>query len=996
VADTFICYARVDQDFALKLRDCLVAYQRQPWIDLREIPPTAEWWEEIRAGIEVSDSFLFIVSSDSCASQECRRELSHAEANGKRLIPIIHRPVRPEELPRSIAKLQWVSFFETPFDSAAQSLLQALSLDLEFRRSHTAILLRALQWDQNTRDLNYLLRGTELQHAIEWLAKAPSIDAPRPVALQDEFIGASRECELKRSLVVPLATQTVELTEKHPELGETAALLAYQAHVYRRATAASGAEWVDKALRTGLSTAHLGGSLPVCVKRVYAISFSSTGRWLAVGGQNGNIEIWDLTQCDAVVALLRGREPQARTVLTGENDVLWLAFGSKNKAVIAVCGKPAQFGWHSDTPYSGPVVLWPDRASADVSSTVIGRARLVTGPGGLTTTPLFAIACSPDNRLLAYWTGDDVQVIDLMAATKKVQPTQSDILVQRIAVGPCRTLAFTDDNSALIVVELDGRITITGIDSQSHESVEILAGGCLRQVSSRDSLRLPAVALNANGKKLAISRSHRYSGDHISVCNLGAPTKNVEHGLGGIASCRAMVFAPDSESLVVSGDSEIRAFDVRRPGADPLILRSADVQSLALNSAGDLVAAGGDRVRLWRMRPAEATCTIVHTYPHCVRTVVFSPDRTTLASCGGDRTVGLHSFSSDEATIVDLAKWQVRLAFRDLDVRQKKRRRGAPSKLGFPLTFCDHGQRLSFALVQDDGEGGLEKLSIWDMCHLDTPRILLAPRTTPLWGTVRREPSFLATIFHGKCFLTSLDFDFNSFSTSATPHGPIRNGVVRRWDLTNPGVEPKTISEVEGVEPVAAFSPDGVFLASGTNGYERGWRAETTLGVWDLSMPSARSNTLGRTPGFASSIAYSGDGRSIALGTDNGEITIWDLAAPVRRLVLRGHGDQICTLAFSPDGAKLASGSEDQTIRVWDLREPEDRPVVLKGHRGGVASLAFGLDGRVIASGGEDGTVRVWITDTDVLAELTKRRVGRSLTVEEWREFIGQELEYEP
>jgi WD40 repeat protein len=129
--------------------------------------------------------------------------------------------------------------------------------------------------------------------------------------------------------------------------------------------------------------------------------------------------------------------------------------------------------------------------------------------------------------------------------------------------------------------------------------------------------------------------------------------------------------------------------------------------------------------------------------------------------------------------------------------------------------------------------------------------------------------------------------------------------------------------------------------------------------LWRLCHPGEARSTLQGDPGWVGLVALAPDGRTLASGSADGTVRLWNLATGRNVAVLKGHQDKVGPLKFSPDGKLLASGSGDRTVKLWDV--PSRRAVTtLRGHSDWIHAVAFSPDGSTLASASYDNTVKLW------------------------------------
>jgi len=174
------------------------------------------------------------------------------------------------------------------------------------------------------------------------------------------------------------------------------------------------------------------------------------------------------------------------------------------------------------------------------------------------------------------------------------------------------------------------------------------------------------------------------------------------------------------------------------------------------------------------------------------------------------------------------------------------------------------------------------------------------------------------------------------------------------------------------------FSPNGTLLASGSrDGTAILWSTATWEKAHRLENPDQDTitDTSGRR-GSVEDVAFSPDGKTLALASYRGTVQLWDVASGKLRETLKGHSSAVGAVAFSPDGRSLASGGNDQTVRLWNVETGRELMQLdpASVDFGLVRTLAFSRDGKHLLAGGDRSAAcwsaapSVW-SDSDRAAE---------------------------
>jgi eukaryotic-like serine/threonine-protein kinase len=663
-----------------------------------------------------------------------------------------------------------------------------------------------------------------------------------------------------------------------------------------------------------------------------AAAVSALDPWLAVGGDDGTLRLYDLVTGSSRKL---GRHP----VAIGD-----LAFSPTSRILASVDVQGRLRLWGPDGRRLGEAMLGGRAGVVRVRFSTDGQRLATTiGDDGLAVIPVEAperavrvlLPTAPSS--FAFCPGGDALIIlDFEGAARVLDrgASQSRPLTGR---HPDARLLCLPDGQRFISAGVDGLVKVWDLRT-----------GLIRVLGQHRDW-VTSLAASPDGTRVASGSGD----DTVLLFDLAGGPPRVLAGHGD--TVRGVLFSPDGQLLVsLDFTSTVRVWDLASGEAIRTFHTGSRRETrLTLTSDGQsLVASGSRGAHVWPLTVQRPQ--VLRGHRDAVISLDWSPDGKRLASGGRDSVLRIWDAGGGALGQAPLDSWITTVRFLGPDTVVAGTRLAQawlfdwPSRHARPvaalgtkaaamspaLTLSRQRDRLAFphedtVVVQDLASGQKVRLQ----AHLSAVRDISFSRDG-------RRVAVLSA-----------------------------DGLVGLWN-TGSG-QPELMRQMGQLVDQVLLSGDDRWVAIRTH--------LNSLLLWDVTRDRLEATA---TPAN-DLLFFTPDRRALIYEGPAAEIQVMDLGTRAVR-TLRGHRAPLQEVVLSPTAALLASADAAGFVRLWNLETEET--ALFQASPGPIERLAFSPDGRRLAAAISDWTIRLWNVD-DLRAAMRSGSlaVGTTTVVDEDR-----------
>jgi WD40 repeat protein len=474
-----------------------------------------------------------------------------------------------------------------------------------------------------------------------------------------------------------------------------------------------------------------------------------------------------------------------------------------------------------------------------------------------------------------------------------------------------------------------------------------------RRVYSTQMQPLSGVAVSPDGSLVACGDQDNNVGVYVTATGSRWVSLRLEKDAAPTPVTVLTFFDGGKQLVGGSPDGTVRVWDteVRRPPPTRSFNTGLGaVTALAAHPRGECVALavmrnddpeGGPDLRLWHLRAGRLDDP-VRSHDGGVGGLAFSPDGRSLFTAGRDRGVKVWDYPGRRESVLmrNAVARPGTVAFSRDGHTLAWVRRDPPQGPGSMVAVYDlqrgelaaavpgHDRTIRCMALSSDG-----KTVAFSSGPDDLPAELL------LWDVRRKPPARVGVLTGHKAAVTAL-------AAGPEAHDLVSaglDGMVKVWRADR---ERRSFSEPGASWLAVAYADGGAIAAGGALG-EGG-----VVCVWDAEGEPVRRIETKRP---VRCVALSPDGESVAWSEGGGEVRL----VGEREAALETGMTEVAWVAFSTDGKTLAVGGAGTAVQLWDVADAQMR-ATLAGHRGGACYVGFASDGKTLFSGGAAGQGRLW------------------------------------